>query len=97
MSAQIEALRDRGNGRFPCPSCGTVASDEYDYPYCPRGCSEAQMLAALRARPHKPSVKQGHTETAMRGSQPATEVEAVEATPLAVDSPYALAGHDDHG
>ena len=51
MSAQIEALRDRGKGRFPCPSCGTVASDDYDYPYCPRGCSEAQMLAALRARP----------------------------------------------
>lgn len=51
MSAEIEALRDRGKGRFSCPSCGTVASDEYDYPYCPRGCSEAQMLAALRARP----------------------------------------------
>lgn len=54
-------------------------------------------FAALRARPHKPSARQGHTETAMRGSQPATEVEAVEATPLAIDSPYALAGHDDHG
>lgn len=53
MSDLIERLRETGKGQFPCPSCGSLASDGIGvgYPYCPKGCSAAQMVAALAAQP----------------------------------------------
>jgi predicted Zn finger-like uncharacterized protein len=53
-------------------------------------------FAALRASKPKPAPHVAHTETTMRGPQRPIE-DVIEATPLAADSPYALAGHDDHG
>lgn len=53
MSATIEALCTEGKGRFPCPSCGAVASDQFAYPYCPNGCTEARVLVALGSRPSR--------------------------------------------
>ena len=53
-------------------------------------------FAALRAPKPKPAAPADHTETTMRGPQRPIE-DAIEATPLAADSPYALSGHDDHG
>jgi predicted Zn finger-like uncharacterized protein len=54
-------------------------------------------FAALRAPKQKPAAHGDHTETTMRGPQRSLDDEAIEATPLAADSPYALSGHDDHG
>lgn len=61
-------------------------------------------FAALRATPAaaapKPKAQKPSTEHALRGMQPAPTlhpVEAVEAVPLAPDSPYALHGDEDHG
>lgn len=54
-------------------------------------------FAALRAPKAKPAAHADHAETAMRGSQPSLDAPAIEARPLAADSPYALSGHDDHG
>lgn len=47
---------------------------------------------AAAAAAHKP-----HAETALRGPQEPHGPPPVDAKPLPSDSPYALAGHDDHG
>jgi hypothetical protein len=54
----IEGLRERGKGSFPCPSCGATASDIYPPPYCPRGCTDQQIGAALARRP-PPCIEHG--------------------------------------
>jgi predicted Zn finger-like uncharacterized protein len=54
-------------------------------------------FAALHAPKPKPAAHAEHAETAMRGSQPSLDEPAIEAKPLAADSPNALSGHDDHG
>lgn len=59
-------------------------------------------FATLRAPKPRPAAKPSAahaapTQTTMRGPQRALVDEAIEARPLAADSPYALAGHDDHG
>lgn len=50
-AAQVEALREDGGGAFTCPACGTRASDDRPYPYCPGGCSAETMAAAAALRP----------------------------------------------
>jgi hypothetical protein len=54
-------------------------------------------FAALRAPKAKPAAHAAHSQTTLRGPQRSLDDEAIEATPLAADSPYALSGHDDHG
>lgn len=53
MSDLIEQMCSRGKGRFTCPSCGSTASDDLPYPYCPRGCTETEMEDAKRSEPEK--------------------------------------------
>lgn len=54
-------------------------------------------FAALRAPKAKPAPPAAHTQTSMRGPQRSLEDKAIEAKPLAADSPYALSGSEDHG